>query len=101
MDRDPRRERGSEALDPSRLWLLPLAIEGVAVVAGVRGCAVGKLRTREDFESEGFLNSFGKILCWWCPFLELMFEDVTKEAATEDEAEWVKIVEGDDVLGGE
>lgn len=89
MDRDSRRERGSEALDPSRLWLLLLAIEGVAVAAGVGGCAVGRLRMREDFEREGFLNSFGKIVCWWCPFLEMVFEDATKESATEDEEEGV------------
>ena len=90
MDRDPQRERGSEALDPSRLWLLLLMFEGVAVAGAVGGCAVGRLRPREDFEGEGFLNSFGKILCWWCVFLELLvFEDATKDAVTEEEAEGV------------
>lgn len=86
MDRDPRRERDNEALDPSRLWL---TMAGVAV--GVGGCAVGRLRTRDDFEKEGFLNSFGKIWCWWCAFLELelllLFGGATKEAAMEDDAE--------------
>src|SRR5688500_15828642 len=48
VDRDPLRERGNEALDPSRLWL---TMAGVAV--GVGGCAVGRLRTRDDFEREG------------------------------------------------